>query len=285
MLTLTRDTKRLTIIIVYLLIFLVIGVGLYLLFRPQPSCFDGRRNQNEQGIDCGGICALACLEKVVGNDILVREITFLPTDRGKYDILAKIFNPNNDIGASSFHYSLLLRDAEGKELSRISGTNFILPQETKSLLALNLETAVVPVKAVIELSDFRWTRLNEYRAKPELNIYSKRFVSHPDPSVFGAVIATLVNESIYDFRKIQIKVVLRDAVGTPLAVNQSEMQSVTVGREQDIRIVFPQPFVGAVAQVDMEVEANTYDSENFLKRYQAPKEVTSPSEDSETTGL
>lgn len=273
MLTLTRDTKRLTIIALYLLSTLVIGTGLYFLFQPKPSCIDGKQNQNETGIDCGGVCLVACIEKIVGNDILVREIAFIPTDRGKYDIVAKIFNPNNDIGAASFQYSLFLRDANDKELTRVSGTNFILPQETKSLLAFNLEPGQIPAKAVIELSNFEWTRPKGYRAKPELNIYSRRYVSNPDPSVFGAAIATLVNESLYDFRKIQIKVVLRDASGAPLAANQSEMQTVTVGREQDIRIVFPQPFPGVVAQVDMEAEANTYDPENFLQQYEIPKET------------
>ena len=273
MLTLTRDTKRLTIVVIYLLAFFVIGAGLYLAFKPKPTCFDGQQNQNEEGVDCGGICAMACIETIVGNDPLVREITFIPADRGRYDIVARIFNPNNDIGASSFRYALLLSDASGRELSRTTGTSFILPQETKMLLAFNLEPDQIPAKAVVELSDVQWTRLRDYRAKPELNIYSKRYVERPDQSVFGAMTGILVNESLYDFRKIRIKVVLRDAAGTPLAANQSEMQTVTVGREQDVRIVFPQPFSGAVAQVDAEVEADVYDAENFLQQYQIPKET------------
>ncbi|MFZ1626695.1 MAG: hypothetical protein WAT81_02710 [Candidatus Moraniibacteriota bacterium] len=285
MLTLTRDTKRLTIITVYCLVFLVIGVGLYLVFKPKPTCFDGKQNQNERGIDCGGICTMVCMEKIVGNDLLVREITFIPGDRGHYDVVARIFNPNNDIGAASFRYALFLRDDSGEELVRVTGENFILPQETKTLLAFNLEPQQVPAKAVIELSDFEWTRLREYRAKPELNIYSKRYVGKPDPAVFGAVIGTLVNESIYDFRKIQIKVVLRDAAGLPLAANQSDMQTVNVGREQDIRIVFPQPFAGTVAQVDIEAEANIYDQDNFLQRYEIPKETSGPGNSFEAPAL
>lgn len=285
MLTLTRDTKRLTIIAIYLLSVLVIGASLYFVFKPKPSCTDGKQNQNEAGVDCGGVCMVACVEKIIGNDLLVREITFIPTDRGRYDIVAKIFNPNNDIGAASFQYSLFLRDADGKELTRVSGTNFILPQETKSLLAFNLEPGQIPAKAVVELSNFQWTRLREYRAKPELNIYSRRYIGQPDPSVFGVVVATLVNESLYDFRKIQVKVVLRDASGAPLAANQTEMQTVTVGREQDIRIVFPQPFEGVVAQVDMEAEANIYDSENFLKQYDVPKDAPRRANDFDDASL
>ncbi len=276
MLTLTRDTKRLTIIAVYFLIFFVLGTGGYLAFKPQPSCFDGKQNQNEEDIDCGGICTLACVEEVIGNDLLVREITFIQTGEGKYDIVARIFNPNNDIGAGRFRYALSLKDASGNEVARVAGMNFILPQETKSLLALNLESAALPTKAVIELSDFGWQRLRGYQAKPELNIYSKRYVEQPDPTVFGAVTATLVNDSVYDFRTVELKVILRDAKGNPLAVNQSQMQTVTVGREQDIRLVFPEPFAGTVANVEIEAEADIYDSDNFLKRYKLPKRSLSP---------
>lgn len=285
MLTLTRDTKRLTIIAVYCLIFFVLGTGGYLAFKPQPTCFDGRQNQNEEGIDCGGICALACMEEVIGNDLLVKEITFIQTGEGRYDIVARIFNPNNDIGAARFRYALLLKDASGKEVARVAGSNFILPQETKSLLALNLESTVQPTKAVIELSDFEWQRLRGYQAKPELNIYSKRYVEHPDETVFGAVTATLVNDSVYDFRTVQLKVILRDAKGNPLAANQSNMQTVTVGREQDIRIVFPEPFAGVVANVEVEAEADIYDSENFLKRYKLPKRGVGSNASSSTTGI
>lgn len=286
MLTLTRDTKRLTIIAIYFLIFLVIGTGLYLIFKPRPTCFDGKENQNEQGIDCGGICALACMEKIVGNDLLVREIAFIPTgDRGRYDVVARIFNPNNDIGAASFQYSLLLRDASGKEIGRVTNSSFILPQETKTLLAFNIEPTVAPAKAVIELSDFKWTRLRGYRAKPELNIYSKRYVEHPNQSAFGAALGTVVNESIYDFRRIRVKVVLRDDAGRPLAANQTELQTVNVGREQEITLVFPQPFAGTVTQVDVEAEANIYDQENFLQEYDIPKETSGPGNSFSTPAL
>ncbi len=284
MLTFTRDTKRLTIVVVYLLIFLLLGAGVVFVLKPEATCFDGTQNQDEQGIDCGGSCATACIQRIIGNDLLVREIAFVPADRGRYDIIARVFNPNNDIGASSFRYALFLRDAAGQELARVQGTSFILPQETKTLLAFNLEPSRIPAKAVIELSDFQWTRTQDHRAKPALNIYGKRYVERPDPSVFGSVVGTLVNESAYDLRKIYVKIVLRDAAGAPLAVNQSEMQTVTVGREQDLRIVFPQPFAGAVAQVDAEVEANTYDSENFIQRYEVPQDISTQPGGTSTSG-
>lgn len=267
MLTLTRDTKRLTIIVVYLLIFFLIITGLYFMYRPTSTCFDKIQNQNEEGIDCGGVCAALCSTNVVGDDVLVREITFLSLGENHYDIVARIFNPNNDIAAARFHYALVLKDGSGNEVARMNDSNFVLPQETKTLLALNVVASGEPVKAVVELSGFEWQRLRGYQSKPELNIYSKRYIGHPDDVMFGLVTGSIVNDSVYDFRVVRIKVVLRDSQGVPLAANETKYTAMTVGREQDVHIPFPKPFSGTVAQVDIEAEADIFSADNFLQRY------------------
>ena len=102
MLTLTRDTKRLTIIVIYIFLFLAIGTGGYFLFHAAPTCMDGKQNQDETGIDCGGICAMACMETVIGEPIVIREVMVLPVENGVYDVVARIYNPNNTVGAESF---------------------------------------------------------------------------------------------------------------------------------------------------------------------------------------
>jgi hypothetical protein len=267
MLTLTRDTKRLTIIAVYLLLFLVLGTGTYFLFRPAPSCDDGIQNQDERGVDCGGICAVACIERVVGADLLVREITFIPTDNGQYDVLARIFNPNNDIGAASFDYVLSLRDGSGQEIGRVTGKTSILPQETKTLLAFNITPSATPGKAAIEMSNFDWERLADYREKPALNVYEKRYAELRAGVGFSEATGVLINDSPYDFRSLLVKVILRDTAGKPLAANQTEMRTVTVGEQRSFRLLWPKPFPGQVARVDIEVDADVYASDNFIRQY------------------
>lgn len=44
--------KKIIIIITYLLFFSLIGIGFYYIFKPAETCFDGKKNQNEQDIDC-----------------------------------------------------------------------------------------------------------------------------------------------------------------------------------------------------------------------------------------
>jgi hypothetical protein len=50
-----------------ILILVVITLGLLLILpklQKDPTCFDGRKNGEEEGIDCGGSCALACISGI-----------------------------------------------------------------------------------------------------------------------------------------------------------------------------------------------------------------------------
>ena len=46
--------------IVILAIILIVGLPAFLLLYKAPTCFDGKQNQGEGGIDCGGPCVKLC---------------------------------------------------------------------------------------------------------------------------------------------------------------------------------------------------------------------------------
>ena len=50
------------------LVLLIVLGGIYY-FEPSPSCFDKIQNQNEEGIDCGGVCK-QCLEYPLKQSVL-----------------------------------------------------------------------------------------------------------------------------------------------------------------------------------------------------------------------
>lgn len=268
MLTLTRDTKRLTIIVIYIFLFLGLGTGGYFLFRAAPTCLDGKQNQDESGVDCGGVCATACMETVMGEPIVIREVAALPVENGAYDVVARIYNPNNTVGAESFVYTIRLLDGTGNEVASVSNSSWILPQETKTLLAFALPVTSLPTKATLEITEAKWERLTNYDGKPKLGVYNKRYEPGKRPGEFGGIVMGLVtNESGYDFRLVTIKVILRDEQGEPLAINQTDRRTFLVGEQHEFRLTWPTPFPGEVATVETEVDADVYRSDNFLRRY------------------
>lgn len=266
--TLSRGSKRLVIACIYFSSIVLLAVAAYYAFFKAPeTCFDGKQNQNEQAIDCGGVCQAVCKEDVTGIDLEIKEIVFVPGGNGQYDILGKIYNPNDEIGAVSFTYTAELRDGSGKVLATRSGTGYILPQENKYILELGFASSATPVTASLRISDIEWARFSGYQEKPSINIYQKRYGQISSGAGFGEAYGLLSNESPYDFRSIIVRVILRDASGKPLAFNATEMRTVRSHEERDFRLVWPSAFPGTVEKVEMEVDADVYHSDNFIRQY------------------
>lgn len=244
------------------------GASWYYLTAPVPTCFDLERNQGEQGTDCGGPCAVACAVEYVADDFIIRETAFVPGGAdGVYDVFGTVYNPNDELGASSLGYVFRLKGASGEVLAEAAGTSFILPQETKTILSVGLRSSGRPHSVEMVLRDAKWEKFSGYQEKPALSILYKRYDKITDGPFFGEAQGTLSNDSLFDFGSIIVKVILRDADGKPVAFNQTEMNTVLSKENRDFRLRWPKAFPGEVAEVEVEPEADIYHSENFIRRY------------------
>jgi len=267
-----RMTKRLSILGVVTLFFSVVFGVWYFFLIPDPTCFDGKQNQKERGTDCGGPCGLACEEEYAPEPLVIRETAFVPGgDPGEYDVLVKLYNPNDALGASSLPYIFQLQDASGVVLAETSGEGFILPQETKTFLAIGLRSAILPQTIAVSFPETKWEKFSGYQERPLISIVNKRY--NPDSSgpFFSEVTGSIVNESQYDFRTVVVKVVLRDASGMPVAFNQTQMGAVRTKEHRDFRLPWPKAFPGEVVQMDVESDIDIYHEENFIRQYVAPE--------------
>jgi hypothetical protein len=260
--------RRVVIVSVFLSVNALFFWGVYFVFfRVTPTCFDTRQNQNEQGIDCGGVCANACIEVAIGKDFQTKELVFVPGGTNLYDVLGKVSNDNDEIGASTFRYTFELKDGSGRVLATRSGQSFILPHQEKNLIESNLETTGVPTAVTLTYSEVVWERASGYQEVPRVSIYQKQYGQVTDGFGFSAATGLLTNESPYDFRSIVIDVIVRDSRGVPLAFNKTRQDTVKAGESRDFKLVWPTPFPGAVERIDMEVDADVYHSDNFVKQY------------------
>lgn len=262
--------KRIIFVIIYLAIFLSVAFAIYSWLKPKPSCTDGMRNQGEEKVDCGGPCS-PCKEEIFTQDLQVKEKYFVYGGPGIYDVEAKIYNPNNQYGGSEFSYKFILKDAAGQNIAERSGKSFILPAQTKYIIETNLETGGAPQTVEVELGETSWEEFSGYE-EPQLNIYYKQYNTVTGQPIFGEATGLLRNESTFDFGTIKVNVVLRDANGLPIALNSTIMNTVNSGEERDFRLIWPTSFPGNVQSIEMEAEANVFDSQNFLKRYLPPGE-------------
>jgi hypothetical protein len=260
-----RSFKKAIIVIVYIILFFLLGYFIYSLVKTKPTCFDKIKNQNEEEIDCGGTCA-ACAKAPEVVPIAVKEKAFVYGGQGKFDVMARISNPNSKFGADKFDYKFVLKGTSGSVLAERSGTDFILPAGSKYIVETNLETSEQPVGVEFSVSNSEWQEFSGYE-EPQLNIYNKRYDLISSGVGFSKVYALMRNGSPFDFNLVKIKIVLRDEEEKPVAFNSTEMRTILSNEQRDFTLIWPTSFPGDVQSIDVEAQANVFDSQNFIKTY------------------
>lgn len=255
--------KRSIIIFAYVALFAAVVFGIYFLISPRATCSDNKKNQGEKAVDCGGPCS-PCKTSIVGKDFVVTEKAFVSGGNNTYDAIVKISNPNDSVGASSFHYVFSLKDESGSVLSTKEGDDYILPADSKYIAQLGFEISsnnVTPSKIDFAVSDVKWEQLSAVE-KPQLNVYDKKF--GPDASGVGSRAEGLIrNESSNDFKKINVIVILRDEKGGVLGVNVTQEDNVRAKKEAGFVLTWPYAFPATVRSMEVDAQTNVFDVQNF----------------------
>ncbi len=262
--------KQAVIIAIFLAIFLLFIFMLYSWLKPVQTCSDGKQNQNEEGVDCGGVCAKKCEVKVI-TEVTVLESGFVPSGVvNSYDVYARIANPNNVFGSSGFQYEFSLKDSAGQIIAAKKGTNYMLPGETKYVVENNLVTDQAPVSVEFVATNPTWVEFKDQYEKPQLKVVNKQYNQISSGVGFSEVLGLLKNESPFDFNLITLKIILKDSNDKVVALNSTEMRTVKSGENRDFRAVWFSRFPGEVMNVEVQAEANVFDSESFTAKNFVP---------------
>lgn len=85
--------KRIALYIVVGFLVIIIGVPLYFFLKTTPTCFDGKQNADETGVDCGGSCKLLCSNAL--SPILIHgDPRILKIATSTFEVVASVENPN-----------------------------------------------------------------------------------------------------------------------------------------------------------------------------------------------
>jgi len=259
--------KKIIIITIYLLIFFLIIFGLYYIFKPKPSCFDNIQNQNEKGIDCGGVCQKECNE-IKAHNLIIGETGIVPSGIvGKYDFYAKVSNPNVAFGDKNLTYEIEFKDADGNTIVSQLGSSFVLPSEEKYIIQNNIELSTIPTSGILKIISSDWTRFDDYYERPDIQIVNKNYSEVSDGVGFANAHGLLRNRSPFDFDGIKIQVILRDIDGKVLALNSTEMKNIKAGEDRDFKVFWPSSFPGVVSLMEVQADVNIFNSNSFLKKF------------------
>ncbi len=259
--------KRIIIIVIYLAIFLLFSLSLYSYFKPRPSCFDGKQNQNEKGIDCGGVCTKEC-DIVKAQPLIIGKTGTVPSGiEGKYDFYAYITNPNTTFGSKKFTYTLKFKNLAGEVIMTKNESGFILPMERKYLIIENINLPSQPANIDLKVDSSDWIKFNTYYKAPNIAIVNKRYKEVSNGINFAEAYGLLKNHSPYDFNSIKVKIILKDAEGKIVALNSTQMNTVNSGEQRDFKLFWPNRFNGSVSNMEAQAEVDIFSSNVFIKKF------------------
>src|SRR3989344_2409426 len=129
--------RKLTFFFVLVLLCLAVAAGVFFWSWPRPSCQDGRQNQDESGVDCGGVCAAVC--QFEARPVRVIWSRILPLGAGAYDAAVLVENPNANLALEDLAYSLRVVDADNLFIVRINGSLSLAPREQWLIFRTNID--------------------------------------------------------------------------------------------------------------------------------------------------
>lgn len=240
---------RRALIIGGIAVFLLVVIGLiaYAVFHQAPSCTDGRLNQDEEGIDCGGSCTYLCASAATPPSVRFARAL---EQNGRTDVVAYIENPNA-FAARAARYTIELYDANRALVKELSGTLDLSPRDNGVISlyvpgAYTGEATVAQAFVSLDGTSFKWFRLAESLVVP---VAASPVLSGADSS--PRVAAVFRNPSVTTIRKAKVIATVFDAEGNVMAASQTVLPDLGPGGSAEAVFTWNEPFPSVVSRIDV----------------------------------
>lgn len=200
-----------------------------------PSCMDRKQNQDEEGIDCGGVCTYLCTASV--DAPRVSFVRALPSG-GRTDVLAYIENRNLLAETKNAMYTVELFDANGLQLAKREGMIDLPARSVVPVFIPSVYAGTLPVaRAFVTFDDsLRWTRATGERTVPTVS--DAVFTGGAQPRVT----ATLGNPSAVAMYGVKVVATVFDVNDTAIAASQTVVREILPQGSTQAVFTWNEPF-------------------------------------------
>lgn len=230
---------------------LILGAGFFFIFTRPGTCSDGKQNNGELGIDCGGACPRLCPFEV--SDVIVHWSRTFPAREGSYDAVAFLENPNFNAGVKKFSYALKLYDAKNILVGARMGSTFLNPGERFVIYEDGIRVeggAGIPQRAFFEADEeIYWESVAPLREK-DIIVSETRFEA-PHDGGLPRVTALFTNQSTSDFKDIEAVVLLLDAEGNARDVSKTIISRLDAGEAKSVVFLLSKSIREAPARIEI----------------------------------
>ncbi|MEK7182434.1 MAG: hypothetical protein AAB334_01600 [Patescibacteria group bacterium] len=233
----------------YVLTIFLIVILLFILFFVDfkgATCTDGKQNQDEQGIDCGGQCPSVC--KFSTEDPVIKWSRSFIVKEGIYNALAYVENPNINLEAKKMSYIFKLYDENGILVYERKGITDISAQRIIPIFEETMQTKNrIPKRTTFEFTSLpNWVKIQQDEIKPNI-----KNISIKNEGGFTKLEAVLENSTLNQIQNIKVISILFDIDGN--AINSSKTAIDFIGKDSSEKVVFtwPYEFADLVSKIEI----------------------------------
>lgn len=263
---LSRSLKQIIIGLVYgFIAVLIIGWWQYMNQKPE-TCNDNLKNQDELGIDCGGVCGV-CSDMSLSGEAerpIVQSVQSVG-NTGLIELAITVTNPNRSVGMSNLLLTGEVKLQDGNTRSWRT-TTYLRPSETKLVLVNIYNTAPLQDAGTATVGDVEFATVPTTALGVAPILRSKKLSQDGDTVVVEGLVA---NTSALTIGTLYIKILLVDSEGKLVSTNQTELRNLVARGERDFRLEWKVETTKPLSAT-FELDTNVFDPRNIQKPEGAP---------------
>lgn len=234
--------------IIWIVIIAFAGVFVYKnFFNKQPTCFDSIQNQDEKGIDCGGICALLCPSE--SRPPITVYSRMFKAGPGSYTALALVENPNQGVFATRMDYIFKVYDERNILLAEIPGQTFVPPGRVFPVFEHSILTGNrVAAKITFDINSdgIEWQK-GQYQ-DPNIKITN---VNNTIVDTRARITAEIENAEVYPMKNVEVVVVVYDSEGNAHESSATVVDYISPNDKASIAFTWNYKFDFDVSKIDI----------------------------------
>jgi len=225
-----------------------LAIVLIATFYKTPTCTDNKKNQSEEGVDCGGSCAYLCTMGQEPPTVLFTQA--LPNGEGRTDIIALVENKNATAGAKDVPYRITLYGYDQILIQSVTGTVDLPPGATVPVFVPGVVSGRQTVGTAflaIDPSAIRWYSLtDDPRIVPEVSNTALRGTTDSP-----RISALLTNPDVRPLTNARVIAVVRDASGNAIAASQTLVQTIPAQGQATAMFIWNTAFSGVPISIQV----------------------------------
>ena len=195
-------------------------------------------------------------------------VNLLNVSGSDYDVVARVRNPNTRFGSPRVAYEFVFYDITNTEIFRKPGIFYILPGQTKYIVASPVFLPSKASLAEIKINNVMWQELDQI-SEGGINLVATppNYTIFKLPALYSRLSSFVVNNSDFDLGKADVAIVLYDKQNEPIALNKTEITTLTSRERRGFEVSWFKPFEGTPERFDIEVYTNVFSNANFIKTF------------------